>query len=79
MLSSKAKKLLQALQSRSSGTIEEYFLRDDTGLSHGSIVAARRDLAAAGLLTLHKQGRRLAYELIPQKQTEMTEDVFIVQ
>ncbi|SDP79675.1 hypothetical protein [Selenomonas ruminantium] len=42
MLSTKAEKLLQALQKRGGGSIDEYFLRDDTGLSHGSIVAGQK-------------------------------------
>ena len=41
-------------------------MRDKTGLSHGTICAARKELVDAGLLTLGKDGRRTTYLLTSQ-------------
>ena len=60
-LSRKASLLLEALSQRGGGTIDEYLLRDKTGLSHGSIVAARRELVVGGWLELGKKERKLVY------------------
>lgn len=67
MLSDKAQKLLQVIEKRGGGAIEEYQLRDGTGLSHGSIVAARRELVATGRLQLSKSCRKLIYTLTGQQ------------
>ena len=67
MLSDKARKLLTAIEKRGGGVIEEYQLRDATGLSHGSIVAARQELVAAGCLQLGKSCRKLIYTLTGQR------------
>lgn len=67
MLSDKARKLLMAIEKRGGGVIEEYQLRDATGLSHGSIVAARQELVAAGCLQLGKSCRKLIYTLAGQR------------
>ena len=66
-LSRKAALLLAVLRRRGGGIIDEYLLRDGTGLSHGSIVAARRELLAGGQLQLAKQNRKLVYILTGQK------------
>ena len=63
MLSAKAEKLLAVISSRGGGVIDEYLLRDKTGLSHGSIVAARRELVEAGVLVLGKDVRKTTYNL----------------
>ena len=65
-LSRKAALLLAVLRRRGGGIIDEYLLRDGTGLSHGSIVAARRELLAGGQLQLAKQNRKLVYILTGQ-------------
>lgn len=69
-LSRKAALLLAVLRRRGGGIIDEYLLRDGTGLSHGSIVAARRELLAGGQLQLAKQNRKLVYILTGQKGAE---------
>ena len=69
-LSRKAALLLAAISRRGGGIIDEYLLRDGTGLSHGSIVAARRELLADGQLQLGKQNRKLVYILAGQKGAE---------
>ena len=56
MVSAKAEKLLAVIQAKGGGILDEYLLRDKTGLSHGSIVAGRKELEMAGLLQLTKQG-----------------------
>ena len=61
MVSAKAEKLLAVIQAKGGGILDEYLLRDKTGLSHGSIVAGRKELEMAGLLQLTKQGRKLYY------------------
>lgn len=66
MLSAKAEKLLAVISSRGGGFIDEWQIRDKTGLSHGSICAARKELVDAGLLTLGKDGRRTTYLLTSQ-------------
>ena len=66
MLSEKAEKLLAVIREKGGGTLDEYLLRDKTGLSHGSIVAGRKELEMAGLLQLTKQGRKLYYTLTGQ-------------
>ena len=69
-LSRKAALLLATLSRRGGGIIDEYLLRDGTGLSHGSIVAARRELLAAGQLQLGKRNRKLVYILTGQSGAE---------
>lgn len=69
-LSRKAELLLAVLIRRCGGIVDEYLLRDGTGLSHGSIVAARRELVAGGWLRLGKKERKLVYILTGQGQTD---------
>ena len=64
MLSRKAQKLYDAITARGGGIVDEYLIRDMTGLSHGSIVAARHELIDAGLLTLSKTCRKMVYHLL---------------
>ena len=66
MLSRKAQKLYDAITARGGGIVDEYLIRDMTGLSHGSIVAARHELIDAGLLTLSKTCRKMVYHLTGQ-------------
>jgi len=63
-LSRKAVKFLEAVWQRGGGVIEESRLIRQTGLSHGSICAARRELIAAGLLQLGKVGRKTSFVLV---------------
>ena len=72
MVSAKAEKLLAVIQAKGGGILDEYLLRDKTGLSHGSIVAGRKELEMAGLLQLTKQGRKLYYTLTGQSDTPLT-------
>jgi hypothetical protein len=72
MVSAKAEKLLAVIQAKGGGILDEYLLRDKTGLSHGSIVAGRKELEMAGLLQLTKQGRKLYYTLTGQNDTPLT-------
>ena len=65
-LSRKAELLLAVLIRRGGGIVDEYLLRDGTRLSHGSIVAARRELIAGGWLRLGKKERKLVYILTGQ-------------
>ncbi|SDG14766.1 hypothetical protein SAMN02910356_01585 [Selenomonas sp. GACV-9] len=67
MLSAKAQNLLQVITARGGGYFDEYWLRDKTGLSHGSIVAARQELVAEGLLSITKESRKLIYTLTSQQ------------
>ena len=75
MLSEKAEKLLTVIREKGGGTLDEYLLRDKTGLSHGSIVAGRKELEMAGLLTLTKQGRKLYYTLTEEQNAPLTGQV----
>ena len=75
MLSKKAEKLLAVIQAKGGGILDEYLLRDKTGLSHGSIVAGRKELEMAGLLTLTKQGRKLYYTLTEGQNAPLTGQV----
>ncbi len=72
MVSAKAEKLLAVIQAKGGGILDEYLLRDKTGLSHGSIVAGRKELETAGLLQLTKQGRKLYYTLTGQENAPLT-------
>lgn len=75
MLSEKAEKLLTVIREKGGGTLDEYLLRDRTGLSHGSIVAGRKELETAGLLQLTKQGRKLYYTLTEEQNAPLTGQV----
>ena len=68
MLSAKAQNLLQVITTRGGGYFDEYWLRDKTGLSHGSIVAARQELVAEGFLSITKESRKLIYTLTGQAE-----------
>lgn len=65
-LSRKAVILYGYVQGCGGGALDEWQLRDKTGLSHGSICAARKELVEAGLLTLGKEGRKMIYQLTGQ-------------
>ena len=65
-LSRKAGLVYGYIQGCGGGAIDEWQMRDKTGLSHGSICAARKELVDAGLLTLGKDGRRTTYILTSQ-------------
>ncbi|MCR5757756.1 MAG: hypothetical protein K6F95_07600 [Selenomonas sp.] len=64
-LTAKAEKLYASIRAKGGGTLSEWWLRDKTGLSHGSICAARRELVAAGLIRLGKDVRKTTYQLPP--------------
>ncbi|SFW23875.1 hypothetical protein [Selenomonas ruminantium] len=65
-LSRKAVILYGYIQGSGGGALDEWQMRDKTGLSHGTICAARKELVDAGLLTLGKDGRRTIYILTSQ-------------
>lgn len=65
-LSRKAVILYGYIQGCGGGALDEWVMRDKTGLSHGTICAARKELVDAGLLTLGKDGRRTTYLLTSQ-------------
>jgi len=72
-LTAKAEKLYACIREKGGGTLAEWWLRDKTGMSHGSFCAARKELAAAGLIILGKDVRKTTYtlaELSPQAGTE---------
>lgn len=64
-LSRKGKLLYDYIREKGGGALDEWFIRDKTGLSHGSFCAARKELVAAGLLQLGKDVRKTTYTLIP--------------
>ena len=64
--SRKAVILYGYIQGCGGGALDEWQMRDKTGLSHGTICAARKELVDAGLLTLGKDGRRTTYLLTSQ-------------
>lgn len=71
-LSRKAVILYGYISGCGGGALDEWQLRDKTGLSHGSVCAARKELVEAGLLTLGKEGRKLIYQLTsPAKPAEV--------
>lgn len=65
-LSRKAVILYGYIQGCGGGALDEWQMRDKTGLSHGTICAARKELVDAGILTLGKDGRRTTYLLTSQ-------------
>lgn len=65
-LSRKAATLYGFIQGCGGGALDEWQMRDKTGLSHGTICAARKELVDAGLLTLGKDGRKTTYLLTSQ-------------
>ena len=67
-LSRKAVILYGYIQGCGGGALDEWQMRDKTGLSHGSICAARKELVNARLLTLGKDGRRTTYILTSQAE-----------
>ncbi len=62
-LTPKAEKLLAYIK-KTEGVLDEWFIRDKTGLSHGSICTARRELVEKGLLQLGKEIRKMTYQLV---------------
>ena len=75
MVSAKAEKLLAVIQAKGGGILDEYLLRDKTGLSQGRIVAGRTELETAGRTTRTKQGRKLYYTLTGQENAPLTGQV----
>ena len=65
-LSRKAVILYGYIQGCGGGALDEWKMRDKTGLSHGTICAARKELVDTGMLTLGKDGRRTTYILTSQ-------------
>ena len=63
-LTPKAEKLLAYIQKAGGGVLDEWYIRDKTGLSHGTICAARKELVEKGLLRLGKEMRKLTYQLV---------------
>ena len=59
-------KILYDYIAENGSLLDEWKLRDTTGLSHGSFCAARKELVEAGLLVLGKDGRKTTYELTYQ-------------
>lgn len=72
-LSRKAVILYGYIQGCGGGALDEWQMRDKTGLSHGTICAARKELVDAGLLTLGKDGRRTTYILTSQSDQSETQ------
>ncbi|MGO5130121.1 N-acetylmuramoyl-L-alanine amidase [Mitsuokella jalaludinii] len=70
LLSGKARKLYDALVKRNGGVVPEYKLRDATGLSHGSFIAARQELRRLGLIRLGHTQRRACYTLVDPDELE---------
>ena len=63
-LTDKARRLYDYIREKGGGVIEEWRICDKTGMSHGSFVAARKELVAAGLLLLGKKVRKTTYQLV---------------
>jgi len=63
-LTSKAEKLLAYIEKSGGGVLDEWYIRDKTGLSHGTICAARKELVEKGLLRLGKEMRKMTYQLV---------------
>ena len=62
-------KILYDYIAENGSLLDEWKLRDATGLSHGSFCAARKELVEAGLLVLGKDGRKTTYKLTCQPDT----------
>ncbi len=62
-------KILYDYIAENGSLLDEWKLRDTTGLSHGSFCAARKELVEAGLLILGKDGRKTTYDLTSQTDT----------
>lgn len=63
-LTAKAQRLYDCIKEKGGGVLEEWRMLDKTGMSHGSFVAARKELVAAGLLLLGKNVRKTTYQLL---------------
>ena len=63
-LTAKAQRLYDCIREKGGGVLEEWRMLDKTGMSHGSFVAARKELVAAGLLLLGKKVRKTTYQLV---------------
>lgn len=63
MLSEKAARLLNDFRENGGGALMEWQILKRAGFSHGSFCAARKELIAAGLLTLGKDGKQTVYIL----------------
>lgn len=63
-LTPKAEKLLAYIKKAGGGVLDEWYIRDKTGLSHGTICAARKELVEKGLLRLGKEMRKMTYQLV---------------
>ncbi|SEA15395.1 hypothetical protein [Selenomonas ruminantium] len=71
-LTTKAKKLYDCIREKGGGVLEEWRMLDKTGMSHGSFVAARKELVAAGLLLLGKNVRKTTYQLVELTSQKLT-------
>ena len=71
-LTDKAQRLYDCIKEKGGGVIEEWRICDKTGMSHGSFVAARKELVAAGLLLLGKKVRKTTYQLVDLTSQKMT-------
>ena len=71
-LTDKAQRLYDYIREKGGGVIEEWRICDKTGMSHGSFVAARKELVAAGLLLLGKKVRKTTYQLVDLTGQKMT-------
>ena len=71
-LTDKAQRLYDYIREKGGGVIEEWRICDKTGMSHGSFVAARKELVAAGLLLLGKKMRKTTYQLVELTGQKMT-------
>ena len=71
-LTDKAQRLYDYIREKGGGVIEEWRICDKTGMSHGSFVAARKELVAAGLLLLGKKVRKTTYQLVELTGQKMT-------
>lgn len=63
MLTFKAERLYDVLCKRGNGLHAEVILRDQARMSHGTFLAARKELIDEGLLTITYQGRKPYYEV----------------
>ena len=78
-LTDKAQRLYDCIKEKGGGVIEEWCICDKTGMSHGSFVAARKELVAAGLLLLGKKVRKTTYQLVELTSQKMTGQILTGQ
>ncbi|MBQ7498575.1 MAG: hypothetical protein IJU00_12225 [Selenomonas sp.] len=64
VLTAKGRRLWEDFCAHGGGRLTEWDILKRTGFSHGSFCAARKELIAAGLLTLGKDGKQTVYILL---------------